>query len=247
MMGLLKIGKTTKSPDKRMAELHSTGVPTPFVLEFSAKVDNCSISEKNAHEALEKYRISKSREFFRIGVRDALLILLPVIEDYEIHYVSSLNGIDKIEEIVRKKLKAKERREKQQQEIFNERVEQRRIKREAEIKNISEALELENKKHRELGSRPIEYRPNIIEEWMPLLFIPIPIGCIFWVGAFQVFSHKNQEYGVFCIVILFIGYFFYKVDSERSKEYNKRLRPFLDTEAKISIYKKEIEKFTGEK
>ena len=38
MPGLIKVGKTTTHPDQRMSELHSTGVPTPFILEFSIEL-----------------------------------------------------------------------------------------------------------------------------------------------------------------------------------------------------------------
>lgn len=38
MPGLVKVGKTTTSPGQRMAELHTTGVPTAFELEFCAEV-----------------------------------------------------------------------------------------------------------------------------------------------------------------------------------------------------------------
>ena len=63
MPGLIKVGKTTTHPDQRMSELHSTGVPTPFVFEFSAEVEDCSVSERKAHAELVDYRVSKNREF----------------------------------------------------------------------------------------------------------------------------------------------------------------------------------------
>ena len=40
MPGLVKVGKTTTTPNQRMSELHSTGVPTPFELEFSISVND---------------------------------------------------------------------------------------------------------------------------------------------------------------------------------------------------------------
>mgnify|MGYP002144210229 CR=1 FL=1 len=72
MPNLIKVGKTTKHPSKRMSELHSTGVPTPFELEFSAMVDNCGFSELAAHRALANYRVTGKREFFRISVKKAI-------------------------------------------------------------------------------------------------------------------------------------------------------------------------------
>ena len=66
MPGLLKVGTTTNTPNERMSELHSTGVPTPFQLELAIKVSNGLNAEKIAHKALSNYRVAKNREFFRI-------------------------------------------------------------------------------------------------------------------------------------------------------------------------------------
>ena len=97
MPGLIKIGKTATSPNQRMSELHSTGVPTPFVLELSVKVDDCHASERAAHSALAKYRVANNREFFRASVAKALQAILPVIGQYKIHEAQSSHGIESIE------------------------------------------------------------------------------------------------------------------------------------------------------
>lgn len=86
MPGLLKLGKTTTHPHERMSKLRSTGVPTPFVLEFSCAVKDCSSAERLAHLALEANRISPDREFFKISVKAALKKILPVIGSYRILY-----------------------------------------------------------------------------------------------------------------------------------------------------------------
>ena len=67
MPGLAKIGKTTRNPTSRMAELsNATGVPTPFVLAFQQAVKECDQIEAQIHKDLEKegYRVSTNREFF---------------------------------------------------------------------------------------------------------------------------------------------------------------------------------------
>jgi hypothetical protein len=68
MPGLVKVGKTTRDPTMRVAELSgATGVATPFILAFKKFVDDCSTAEFQVHQALEArgHRVSAGREFFR--------------------------------------------------------------------------------------------------------------------------------------------------------------------------------------
>lgn len=63
---LLKIGKSSRNPSTgRKVELYTTGVPSEFVLEYSARVKNHSAMEKKIHKALSAFRYSKDREFFK--------------------------------------------------------------------------------------------------------------------------------------------------------------------------------------
>ena len=65
--GLTKIGKTTRSPEERAAELSgSTGVPSPFIGAFQQPVQNCSAAELWVHGELERHglRHAMNREFF---------------------------------------------------------------------------------------------------------------------------------------------------------------------------------------
>jgi len=64
--GLVKIGKTTRDPETRAAEISgSTGVATPFKIEWSRKVRDMDKAESDIHAALAKNRLNKRREFFR--------------------------------------------------------------------------------------------------------------------------------------------------------------------------------------
>ncbi len=67
MPGLAKVGKTTRLPSERAAELSSaTGVPSPFVLLYEQPVDDCDTAEAWVHEQLDRLgqRPSRNREFF---------------------------------------------------------------------------------------------------------------------------------------------------------------------------------------
>ena len=93
MPGLLKIGKTTTSPDQRMAELHSTGVPLPFTLELSFEVDDCHHRERLAHGALHDYRVAGNREFFRVSVQQAIDAMRPELGRYEVREFNKSNPL----------------------------------------------------------------------------------------------------------------------------------------------------------
>ena len=72
MPGILKVGMTERTPDVRAKELFTTGVPTPFTIEFAKKVKDVKTKEKTLHELLEQYtdRVSPNREFFRVSLEE---------------------------------------------------------------------------------------------------------------------------------------------------------------------------------
>ena len=79
MPGLLKIGMTEQdSPDERMKQLHTTGVPLPFECIKAVEVsDNQQAKqiEDALHQAFDPHRVNPKREFFRIAEECVLAIL----------------------------------------------------------------------------------------------------------------------------------------------------------------------------
>lgn len=75
MPGLIKIGKTTRSPTERAYELSSaTGLPTPFIVVYEQLFSSCSSAELFVHTylALRGHRVSDNREFFNAPVNDVI-------------------------------------------------------------------------------------------------------------------------------------------------------------------------------
>ncbi len=72
--GLLKIGRTDRTPEQRIRELHSTGVPTPFVIEYSCITSDSALTESVIHRAFDVMgmRASAQREFFQVSVEVAI-------------------------------------------------------------------------------------------------------------------------------------------------------------------------------
>ncbi|MBU0654638.1 MAG: GIY-YIG nuclease family protein [Gammaproteobacteria bacterium] len=77
--GLLKIGHTTETPEQRLRQLSTTGVPSPFVLEACFLVTNSLALEQAVHGLLVQHRFSQNREFFKLSLSQALELTLPLI------------------------------------------------------------------------------------------------------------------------------------------------------------------------
>ena len=79
MEGLIKVGKTEKTPKLRAEELsNATGVANPFTVAFQIYVSNRHVAETQVHELLERYRVSAKREFFRVSLEEVSRVMLSV-------------------------------------------------------------------------------------------------------------------------------------------------------------------------
>jgi T5orf172 domain. len=78
---LVKIGKSLKKPSfSRKDELYTTGVPTPFTVNYEIEVDNYDLAEKVIHRHLKYCRKNKKREFFKISADEANNKILDIID-----------------------------------------------------------------------------------------------------------------------------------------------------------------------
>ena len=77
--GLLKIGKTTRTPIERAKALSSaTGVPTPFIVAYEKVFSDCSIAEQYVHTRLGEmgYRLSSNKEFFDAPLTEVINVII---------------------------------------------------------------------------------------------------------------------------------------------------------------------------
>lgn len=70
---LFKIGRTSRDAESRANEIYlgATGVPTPFIVEFTFPVSDSILAEESIHSSLDFYRFSPKREFFEIDLLEA--------------------------------------------------------------------------------------------------------------------------------------------------------------------------------
>ena len=79
MPELVKVGKTTREPAQRAAELSGvTGVATPFIIAFEQFFYDCDSAEEFIHASLERHglRQTNNREFFRAQPNDVIRVVL---------------------------------------------------------------------------------------------------------------------------------------------------------------------------
>ncbi len=107
---IVKIGLTSGSVEKRMKELHTTGVPTPFERYASIKTSKYEEVERFMHHSLsllsEGCRLNNNREFFKIRPEKALSFMMEIAElldDAEITTCNERARKDHVE-IARKKI-----------------------------------------------------------------------------------------------------------------------------------------------
>jgi hypothetical protein len=81
---LLKIGMTIRTPEERAMELYKTGVPAPFIVSYKRSVANCNSAENAIHKRLQNFRINSDREFFKISLDNAKMILDEVYNLYSL-------------------------------------------------------------------------------------------------------------------------------------------------------------------
>ena len=63
MPNMVKIGKTTRDVELRLADLYSTGVPLPFECEYAAKVKDVDKTEKAFHTAFHRIELILKENF----------------------------------------------------------------------------------------------------------------------------------------------------------------------------------------
>jgi len=85
----VKVGLTTREPEKRLAELSSTSSPVPFRLLMKWHVTDVNLAESAAHKALSDKRVSPNREFFHIECPDAISVVGKAIKPYLIDAIDA--------------------------------------------------------------------------------------------------------------------------------------------------------------
>ena len=83
MPDLLKVGYSTKDPALRANDLHNTGVPHRYVVEYDALVEEPYLVEQKVHKLLKDHH--EDKEWFRCNVTEAIIAIRKVSSSSLIH------------------------------------------------------------------------------------------------------------------------------------------------------------------
>ena len=90
--GIQKIGMTERNPQQRLKEANSNTwnhTSSTFTIEFSKYVENVREAEKTIHCVLEKKRVKKGREFFKVDLKEVEELFDSINGEYNIKYGES--------------------------------------------------------------------------------------------------------------------------------------------------------------
>lgn len=149
MVGILKVGMSSRVPDIRVADpdLNSTGVPTPFEVEYYAFFDNMRSAEQEAHIKLKRYHYSK--EYFKLSIEEAVAVIENLSQEAKRLYLNEDSSV-KIS-LDNQKTMEKELEIKQARDIHNQMKIESEFKKQR-TKHAIRQKRLENMRNRQLES-----------------------------------------------------------------------------------------------
>jgi hypothetical protein len=136
---IIKIGKTSRTPKKRITEIDTTGVPDSFSLEYKALVKNYSSVEKHVHRNLDSFRVRKTREFFNCELNVAVTAIRQCSEIISEGFPSR----EFAEEMKRRDLELQRYKQEQEKLLKEELQEQERILKDELNKKVLEQRKYE--------------------------------------------------------------------------------------------------------
>ena len=234
MPNFVKIGRTERNPKVRMAELYSTEHPYPFKTIISIKVDDASYVEEIAHIHFRKYRANKNREFFELTKEQAIDGFFECLTESNTEFKIDWSHSDKTLGIDNLLIKHKLSLDQKHVEILNL-IDNSKVR-------LNEALITKKDKLAKLdalGLKPNEPE-NGLSFFLSLAFYPLPFGWLIWFGTLNVFSHKREDLGFFCITLLVVGAICHYSIKEKEKVFSKITKPWTDFAIQIAEIENEI-------
>lgn len=190
MPGLIKVGRTTTSPEQRLKELNTTGVPTAFEIEVVFSVQDSSQAEKHAHKALIKFRENSRREFFKVSPKTAINKIIKSVPGLFVHLAKPGLDVDQIVMFHAQKKKDEEQARLQRIQEINEQKNKK-------IQALTNQLEHLTRKKLELGPMPDVKEPWWFFALFPFVIIDMARLFIYLIGAFFVFIGFNNGLNTF--------------------------------------------------
>ena len=137
MPGLYKIGCTSKDPAQRADDLYTTGVPTPFIIEYCIYIENYENVEKLIHRSLLQYNYNK--EFFKHDLVKCILCMKKIaIEQSSYKERYRTNNLKEKVDAVKDKYFREIREQEYREKLKIEKEKAEKLQKEKELKEKSD-------------------------------------------------------------------------------------------------------------
>ncbi|MFM0517314.1 MULTISPECIES: GIY-YIG nuclease family protein [Caballeronia] len=211
MPDYVKIGYTTRDPERRASELSGTALPFPSVVEFYVRVPNAVLVERQTHQRLHAVRVSRDREWFacsRVAAIEAIKAS-----------AGSLIQAEKDRVLEEERRRTRKERERQEAELRRRQEEAARDKAEAKQRAIQEV----DKKY-EVRLASLTQVPHFVIFWV--------IGSILVAAFLSIFLLNGREpSGGFNVICILIGALAGSLLQEYVREKKKKTRRYAAVEA----------------
>ncbi len=209
----VKIGKTSVSPRSRASELSTTGVPTPFSVEYYCKAKDYHRLEKRVHQYLQKERVSPKKEFFEITIDRAIFAIQELGKNDILHEEIAAEKRKEMEELVRQRRK--------------------------EIDEYQRKKALENKRHEEINEFTKTLKRDLYqirnERIGPILAQKEPDTILFWIKLIGLFAVPITltfllPISGFIIFVLTVGAWWWYMDlaGKRDRAFDNKINPIKE-------------------
>lgn len=221
---LIKVGMSQNDPALRSEELRTTGVPTPFKVEYKALVADHAEVEKRVHADLNRYRNTDDREFFRCPVPMAIQSIKKIADiryedseyapphtpsERELQLQAEIDAIDR-EEAEQLAEEKKIEQERQLAEDIKGKI------RDARVRENQKVIEQEEKSHRAL--------------------LIASGGPVFFIGLFALLD--RVELAIWCMWM--IPYFFYQSTKKYEAKFTAEEARLIDALNNYSLSDEEL-------
>ncbi len=210
MPNLLKVGFTRRDPEQRANELHTTGIPYRFVVEYDALVNEPRDVEKKAHAILK--HCHENKEWFKCNIVTAIAAIREAANGEIIRENNRHEKNVHVEAELRRKEQERANAKAREEAEFNARA---KVAADTKARLERERIERE-KQEKEINRQRIdkETRETLAKNFIGLWGISTVIGCLL-LGSFSAGSF------LFAAIVLFFNYLSDKSSKDSAIEQRK--------------------------
>lgn len=107
---------------------------------------------------------------------------------------------------------------------------------------LNRRIAFEEQRLQQLGRRPVKNEVPGIGLFLIFCYLPVPIGWIVWIVAFNVFTTKYQTSGLVGILLIVAGFIFNEIEKKNQAAFDKVHAPFQEIDDILYSLRRELRK-----